>query len=242
MYKDLTQHPAVLSAVLHKGVHYFDTGYDHSRSWYLGHFPLRATAARVEKTIGVAPITGESSPYYMYHPLGASRIASDLPDARLLVLVRDPVERAYSGHTHETARRYETEPFERALELEPERIAGEEERLIADPNYHSFAHQHHSYLARGRYIEQLERLEAAVGRERIHVVDSGRFFDEPEQVYDDIIEFLQLPAWRRPVFKQYNSRPRTDMAPELRTKLEEYFRPYDEKLIDWLGRPPSWLK
>ncbi|HEX4015975.1 MAG TPA: sulfotransferase domain-containing protein [Frankiaceae bacterium] len=242
MYKDLTQHPAVLPAVMQKGIHYFDTGYEHHHRWYIAHFPLRRTAARLQKTIGVAPITGESSPYYMFHPLGAGRIAADLPDIRLLVLVRDPVERAYSGHTHETARRYETESFERALELEPERTAGEEEKLISDPGYQSFAHQHHSYLARGRYVEQLERLEAAVGRDRIHVVDSGRFFDEPEPVYDEIIDFLQLPAWRRPEFKQHNSRPRMDMSPELRTKLEEYFRPFDEKLTDWLGRPPSWLK
>ncbi len=242
MYKTLTQHPAILPAVMHKGAHYFDTGYDHSRSWYLGHFPLLRKAASVEKTIGVAPITGESSPYYLYHPLAAPRIAADLPDSRLLVLVRDPVERAYSAHTHETARRYEAESFERALDLELERIAGEEEKLIADPTYQSFEHQHHSYLARGRYAEQLDRLAAAVGRDRIHVVDSGRFFDEPETVYDGIIEFFGLPTWRRPVFAQHNSRPRMDMSAALRSKLEEHFRPYDEKLIDWLGRPPSWLK
>ena len=240
MYKDLTQHPAILPAVMQKGVHYFDVQYDHSRSWYNAHFPLRRTAAKVEKLIGVAPITGESSPYYLYHPLAAGRIAADLPQARLLVLVRDPVERAYSAHTHETARKYETESFERAIELEAERIAGEEEKLIADPNYQSFEHQHHSYVARGRYAEQLERLAAAVGREKIHVVDSGRFFAEPETVYDGIIEFFGLPAWRRPEFKQHNARPRMDMAPALRAKLEEYFEPWDEKLTDWLGRPPSW--
>lgn len=242
MYKTLSQHPAVLPAVFHKGAHYFDTGYAHGRSWYLGHFPLRAKASSVEKLLGFAPITGESSPYYLYHPLAAGRIASDLPDSRLLVLLREPVERAYSAHTHESARRYETESFERAVELEPERIAGEEERLIADPTYQSFEHQHHSYLARGRYDEQLTRLTTAVGRDRVHVVDSQLFFDEPETVYDRILDFLGLPAWRRPVFAQHNSRPRTEMPPELRAKLEDYFRPYDEKLIDWLGHVPSWLK
>jgi hypothetical protein len=240
MYKDLTQHPAVLPAVMQKGIHYFDVSYDHSLSWYTAHFPLRRTARKIEKVIGVAPITGESSPYYLYHPLSGSRIAADLPEAKLLVLVRDPVERAYSAHTHETARKYETEPFERALELEPERIAGEEERLTADPSYQSFEHQHHSYLARGRYAEQLERLAAAVGRDRIHVVDSGRFFAEPEAVYDGIIEFFGLPNWRRPEFKQHNARPRMDMAPELRRKLEDHFQPWDEKLTDWLGHTPSW--
>jgi hypothetical protein len=242
MYKTLCQHPAVMPAVMHKGAHYFDTGYDHGRSWYLGHFPLRAKAAALERSIGMPAITGESSPYYLYHPLAAGRIATDLPDSKVLVLLRDPVERAYSAHTHESARQYEAESFERALELEPERIAGEEARLIADASYQSFEHQHHSYLARGRYVGQLERLAAALGRDRVHVVDSNRLFDEPEPIYDGIIEFLGLPAQGRPPFEQHNARPRVDMPAALRAKLDDYFRPYDEKLADWLGRPPSWLK
>jgi hypothetical protein len=242
MYKTLCQHPAVMPAVLHKGAHYFDTGYAHGQGWYLGHFPLRAKAAGLERRTGMPAITGESSPYYLYHPLAAGRIAADLPDSKILVLLRDPVERAYSAHTHESARQYETESFERALELEPERIAGEEARLIADPSYQSLEHQHHSYLARGRYIEQLERLAAVLGRDRMHVADSNLFFDEPEPIYDGIIEFLGLPAAPRPSFQQHNARPRVDMSASLRAKLDDYFRPFDEQLTDWLGRPPSWLK
>jgi hypothetical protein len=242
MYKTLCQHPAVIPAVMHKGAHYFDTGYEHGRSWYLGHFPLRMKAAATSRKTGMPTITGESSPYYLYHPLAATRIAHDLPDSKVLVLLRDPVERAYSAHTHESARRYETESFERALQLEPERIDGEHERLLADPGYRSFEHQHHSYLARGRYVEQLERLAGVLGRERIHVADSNRFFDEPEPVYDAIIDFLDLPHQRRPAFEQHNARPRSDMSPRLRAELEDYFRPYDEQLTDWLGRPPSWLR
>ncbi len=241
MYKTLCQHPAVLPAVMHKGTHYFDTGYGHGRSWYLGHFPLRVKAQSVSRAVGAPAITGESSPYYLYHPLAAGRIAADLPDSKVLVLLRDPVERAYSAHTHETARRYETESFERALELEPERIAGEEAKLIADPAYQSLEHQHHSYLARGRYVEQLERLSAAIGRERMHVVDSNRLFEEPGPVYDGILAFLGLPPAPRPTFSQHNARPRDDMSPALSAKLHEYFRPYDEQLTEWLGRPPSWL-
>ncbi len=241
MYKTLAHHPAVIPAVLHKGAHYFDTGYDNGRHWYLGHFPLRARAAEVERIIGMPPITGESSPYYLYHPLAAGRIAADLPDCKVLVLLRDPVERAYSAHSHETARRYESEPFERALQLEPERIAGEAERLVADPSYRSFEHQHHSYLARGRYVEQLERLSSAIGRHRLHVVDAGMFFDKPEPVYDEILEFLGLPAWQRPEFGKYNARVRSELDPVLRARLAEHFRPFDEQLTPWLGHRASWL-
>ena len=123
MYRALSQHPAMLKAVLHKGVHYFDTGYDHGLAWYQGHFPLRAPAALVRRAVGEIPLTFEWSPYYMFHPLAAQRISRELPGIKLLVLVRDPVERAYSAHAHELARGYETEPFERALELE-DRAAG----------------------------------------------------------------------------------------------------------------------
>src|SRR5664279_6106874 len=101
MYRTLSQHPAVLKAVLHKGVHYFDTGYLNGRGWYQAHFPLQPAARRVQHQTGIEPMTFESSPYYLFHPLAAERIARDLPGVRIIVLLRDPVERAYSAYTHE---------------------------------------------------------------------------------------------------------------------------------------------
>ena len=240
MYRTLSQHPAILKAVLHKGIHYFDTGYDHGLGWYQGHFPLRAHAALVRRTSGDVPLTFESSPYYMFHPLAAQRILRDLPEVKLLVLVRDPVERAYSAYAHELRRGFETEPFERALELEDQRLAGEAERIVSQPGYLSHSHQHNSYLTRGIYVDQLERLEKLFGRDRLHVVDSGRFFTDPKPVYDGVLEFLGLRHHGYPVFEQYNSRARSPMPEALRTKLSEHFLPSDERLTPWLGQPPSW--
>ncbi len=240
MYRTLDQHPAILKAVLHKGVHYFDTGYDHGLGWYQGHFPLRATAARARRAAGDVPVTFESSPYYLFHPLAAERISRDLPGVKLLVLVRDPVERAYSAHAHELARGYETEPFERALELEEQRLAGEAEKIVSQPGYQSHSHQHHGYLARGHYADQLERLSELFGRDRVHVVDSGRFFTEPEPVYDGVLEFLGLRRSGYPVFERHNARPRSPMPESLRAALGERFASSDERLTGWLGQPPSW--
>lgn len=242
LYTSLTAHPAVLPAVLHKGVHYFDTAYDRGPAWYRAHFPLKITARRIARRIGTMPITGESSPYYLFHPLAGERIARDLPAVRLLVLLRDPVERAYSAYTHERARGFEPESFERALELEPERLAGEADRLRADPGALSHHHQHNAYLARGRYAEQLERMAALVGSDRIHVIDSGDFFTTPEDTFAAVIDFLELPQWRPPRFEQRNARPRSDLAPALRARLDEHFAPHDERLAAWLGRAPSWRR
>ena len=240
LYKTLAQHPMVLPAVLHKGAHYFDVGYGHGPSWYRGHFPLLATARRAAPSPDRLPITGESSPYYMFHPLAGQRIAADLPGVKLLVLLRDPVERAYSAHTHETARGYETEPFERALELEPGRLAGEVDKLLADPTYHSHSHQHNAYVTRGRYAEQLERLEALFGRDRIHVVDSQRFFTDPEPVFAGVVEFLGIDKADGILFEQHNARPRSPMPAALRQRLEDQFAESDAALARWLDAPPSW--
>jgi len=242
MYRTLSQHPAVLKAVWHKGVHYFDTDYARGLGWYQAHFPLRGRARRATRAAGTAPVTFESSPYYMFHPLAAERIRRDLPGVKLVVLLRDPVERAYSAHAHELARGYETEPFARALELEPSRLAGEVERIMADPAYVSHAHQHQAYRARGQYVEQLERLASQFGRDRMHVVDSSDFFTDPEPAYKAVLEFLELPQLGDPAFERHNARPRSPMPDELRAALTEHFRPYDERLASWLGWEPSWRR
>ncbi len=241
MFRALSQHPALLRPA-RKEVHYFDLGYTRGISWYRAHFPLRAYARRVQRRIAMPTQTFESSPYYMFHPLAAVRIARDLPGVRLLVLVRDPVARAYSAYAHERARGWESESFERALELEDARVGGEAERIAADAGYASYSHLHHAYRTRGQYIDQLERLEALFGRVRMHVVDSGDFFSAPEPVYDEVLNFLGLRHRGYPTFARHNARPRPPMPKSLRAALDAHFLPYDERLAAWLGKDPSWRR
>ena len=239
LYRALAAHPLVLKAVLHKGVHYFDTSYRR------GHFPLQRQADRVSEQYGAPAQTFESSPYYMYHPQAVARIAADLPDVRLVVLVRNPVERAYSQHHHEVARGFEQErDFGNALALEAARLHRQEEKLARDPEFYSFAHQHHAYRARGEYARYLGGMAQHVGRGRIHVVESERFFSHPEQVYDEVLHFLGLPTrleW--PAFERHNARTRqSDMDPGLRAELTAHYAPHDEALATWLGRMPVWRR
>ncbi len=134
LYRALAQHPAIMKPVFHKGVHYFDTNYERGISWYRGHFPTQAASRRIADHTGLAPIGFESSPYYLYHPLAAERFARDLPGVKVIVLVRDPVERAWSHHAHEMARGFEPiADFEEAVAAEEPRLEGVEERLLASP-------------------------------------------------------------------------------------------------------------
>lgn len=230
--KALFQHPGVRRPFGRKGIHYFDVDYHRGIGWYRSHFPLSLPGSRA--------ITGESSPYYMFHPLAPERIARDLPTVRLVVALRDPVERAYSAHAHELARGFETEPFERALELEAERLAGEAQRLRDGDLAESQSHRHNAYLTRGHYIDQLEHLAGLVGRDRIHVMDSAEFWANPEPTFLALQSFLGLPPHAATSFAQHNARPRSDMSSSLRSTLDEHFAPYDERLAQWLGHAPSW--
>ncbi|MFI7452649.1 sulfotransferase domain-containing protein [Nonomuraea sp. NPDC049714] len=242
LYRALAQHPLLLKPVLHKGVHYFDAAYWRGPAWYRAHFPLRVGAALLARRHGSAPQAFESAPYYLFHPLAGERIAADLPGVKLIVLVRDPVERACSAHAHELARGFETEPdFEHALELEAGRLAGAEESLRARPHAAHHSHRHHGYLARGRYADQLDRLEPLLGRERILVLDSHRFFADPRQAYDRVLDFLGVPPLGEPAFERHNGRPLPRPLPNsLRRSLRDHFEAYDTRLVSWLGGEPSW--
>ncbi|MGV9303736.1 sulfotransferase domain-containing protein [Nonomuraea sp. NPDC003727] len=244
LYRALAQHPLLLKPVLHKGIHYFDIDYAKGPSWYQGHFPLKVGAALLKKRYGRQPLAFESAPYYMFHPLAGERIVRDLPGVKLIVLVRDPVERAFSAHSHELARGFELEShFEYAVELELRRLAGAEDQLRSQPYSVHHSHRHHAYLARGRYAEQLNRLEPLFGRERILVIDSHRFFAEPEVVHDEVLDFLGVPPMGDPVFERHNGRSRPKPLPEpVRQALMEHFEVYDLDLVPWLGGDPSWRR
>jgi len=239
----LSRHPAVFTPIGNrKELHFFDDEYDRGLGWYQSQFPIRARARITARDTHVEPAAFEGSPNYMFHPQVPARIHRHLPGVRLLVLVRDPVERAYSQHAHQVGRGMETEPFERALELEDARIDGEAGRLAADPAHESRAYWLYAYRTRGHYADQLEHLERVFGREQIHVIDSGDFFADPGPDYDRVLEFLSLPHLGQPAFTPRNVRPRAPMPESVRLALEEHFRPHDERLAAWLGRVPSWRR
>jgi len=243
LFHVLRQHPAGVNGTLpRKEVHYFDNKYSQGLGWYQCHFPLAARARLGARSAGAAPVAFEATANYMFHPLAPERIHRDLPGVRLLVLVRDPVERAYSAHAHQVGFGFETEPFERALELEDARLEGELKRIMANPGYQSFSFDHHTYRARGHYADQLDQLARIFGRDRIHVIDSGDFFAAPGPAYDQVLRFLRLPDCGQPRFTPQNARPRSPMPESLRDALEEHFRPHDERLAAWLGREPSWRR
>jgi sulfotransferase family protein len=240
LFRALTAHPQLAPPTFRKGVNYFDLNYYRGGQWYRAHFPVAEIARRRAGRQG-PPVAFEASGYYLYHPQAMERLGHDMPAVRLIAMLRDPVERAFSAHKHELARGYEREGFERALALEDERLAGEVERIRADPGYESFAHRHHSYRHRGQYAEQLERVYEFFPRAQVHVIDSADYFRQPALEYRRLLAFLGLRPFE-PAFAAANARPGPPMPGSCRRMLEEHFQPHDERLAKLLGRQPSWIR
>ena len=156
-------------------------------------------------------------------------------------MLRDPVERAFSAYKHEYARGYEWESFEKALELEDERLVGEIDRMRADLTYESFTHRHHSYTHRGHYADQLERIFGLFPREQVHVIDSEAFFARPAQEYRALTDFLGLRSFRAGQLRPAQRAPRRRPWPRAPSgMLDDHFAPHNKRLAELLDWAPQW--
>ena len=230
-YHWIAQHPEVAPCRMRKGTHYFDVNHSRGWRWYLSGFP---------RADGVWRITGEASPYYMFHPWSARWIADELPDVRLIVVLRDPVARAWSQHQYELARGTETLPFEAALESEEARVAGEEERMMADPSYVSAAHRYHTYLRRGHYADQLERLYALFAPEQVLVLQSEALFEDPHGQLDRVWSFLGLSSVRLDGLRAMKTGSYEAMPAGSVEHLQQYYRDHNERLYALPGIDFRW--
>jgi hypothetical protein len=238
LYAYLREHPAIAGPPW-KEVSFFDRQFWRGAAWYRGNFPNRLYLRGVRARNGVEPVVGEASPSYLFHPLAPERAAALLPGARLIALVRNPVDRALSHYHHEVALGREPLPFEQALEREDERMEGELERL-ADPRYFSHAWWNFTYLSRGRYAEQLERWLEFFPRERLLVLPSEDLLERPRETYGEVLEFLGAPPHQLESYPRIFERDYPEMAAGARAMLRDYYAEPNRRLYDILGRDLAW--
>jgi len=225
----LTQHPQVI-APLRKEVHYFDLNFERGESWYRANFGRE----------GQAGVNIDSSPYYLFHPLVPRRAHALVPNAKLIVLLRDPVRRAYSHYWHERDKGREPLSFEDAIAAEPDRIGRAHERLARGEIERSEAHQYFSYLARSRYAEQLERWLQFYPREQLLVLRFEDLARDPLQLTNESLAYTGLPPMNTAQLEPRHTRKYPPLDPATAGRLQDYFAPHDAALAQVLGRPVRW--
>jgi hypothetical protein len=229
LFSYLNQHPLTRNAP--GEVHYFDLQYQQGESWYKKRFPEKPTSDYV---------SGDKSPYYMLHPLVPQRAAQDYPNLKIIVVLRNPVDRAYSQYWMNRRTGDEKLSFEEAIAAEESRLKGEEEKLLAEPTYRSKNYQVFSYLHRGHYAEQIERWTAHFPEEQFFFVYASELRERPQEIMNALFAFLGLPAHTLNLSSQYRKTDYPPMNPETRRALEAYFKPHNDAWEAWVGHPVKW--
>jgi len=231
LYHYLSQHPDVLPAY-RKEVHFFDSHrYQNGPLEYRAMFPLQARLDLRGRRTGRTTLTGEASPFYLSHPTTAERARELVPDAKLIVLLRDPCERAFSHYRQNVRWNREPLSFADAIDAEAERLreplkracAGvDEDRGAALPRY--------SYVLRGHYADQLDRWHEFYPGKQFLILRSEDLLDKPEATYKRVLAFLGLTPVLPDRFELRNAHEPVAMDPAARARLAAVFAPGLDRL------------
>lgn len=222
LFKYLSAHPRCRASI-RKEVRFFTEYCTRGETWYRSHFPLDLTVGRRSPRV-----IFEASPDYLLDERVPGRVVRLLPDVRLIVILRNPIERAYSHYWHARRLGHESLSFQDALKREPERIGQDMEHLRAHPNRPIGRDLlRYSYIERGRYALQLERWLEVFDPSQLLVLSSEKLFTDTDGVFQDILRFLDLPEWRPIAYQNFSySSPRLappEMPDECRRFLEQRF-------------------
>lgn len=242
LYDWLVDHRQVLPAT-RKEVQYFTLHHDKGEAWYRAHFALEALKRWEHFRQGRQAITGEATPYYLAHPHAPARMKALLPHPTLIVLLRDPVKRAFSHYLHERRLGREARSFADALAHEAANLPAELARLEADPGYYSELHHRHTYLHRGDYLPQLQHWYAHFPKECFLVLPAEELYDTPDQAFRKVLTWLGLaPGGPKHLAARNQGKKESALDPGLERELVEHFAPRNQALYDWLGRDLGWSR
>jgi len=190
-------------------------------------------------------ITGEASPYYLFHPHAPRRASAIVPDAKVVILLRNPVDRAYSHYQHQVKRVIkgqspETLSFEEAIEVEETILPKEVRKMLQSEYYVSSTHRARSYLSRGIYIDQLLVWSRFFPRKQMLIVKSEDLFSDTTNVLKRMMDFLGIPHWAPETYSIPNKREYTGVSSLIRQRLDEYYRPHNQRLYEFLGEDLGW--
>jgi hypothetical protein len=222
LYSHLSDHPDVVPAYC-KEVHYFDVNSYRSANWYRAHFPLRSE-------LDGGRMTGEATPRYLVQPGADERLQALLPSSKLIVLLRNPADRALSHYFFLYGKDAPVEEFRQAVEREAQAL-GSGGPLDDGAK---------SYLGRGVYVEQLERWFSLFPREQILVLQSERFLAEPRETLARVQQFLGLREALEDDYRRLHATSYPELDESLRTWLAEFFRPHNERLFQLLAERFDW--
>lgn len=232
LYAYLVTHPRCFEAAK-KEVDYFSKHPERSVAWYRSRFPLSIRVARKQGHVM------EASPSYLPTPSALRQMKQVLPKTRLIVLLRDPVSRAFSHYQHRKTRHLEPRSF---AECVAEEIRANEFPAELGVALRPNAAPMLGYVARGYYALQLELLLKLYPRNKVLLMDSASLFEDTSAACERVFNFLGLESFDVQPTKIYNrGYYQETIDPRVAEELREHYRPYDALLTQLVEQPFSWM-
>jgi len=241
LYTALTQHPGIIDRI-DKEIHFFDHPQKRNKgiAYYKAHFLPEFQKKQISKRLGYTPLEGDATPF-MFHFWIPKWLFDVNPHAKLIAILRNPVDRALSAYYHNKRRGREPLSFEDVIALETDRVKQESENLKIDPQASIYNYSTFSYLGRGRYYEQLTRWLEFFPQEQLCVISFEEFVSNQTETCSKLFNFLGLPEYQVKRNNKLNSGSyQKSMNGELRQKLKTYFEKHNQKLFDLINKQFNW--
>ena len=238
LFNYLIKHECILSP-LAKEPSFFNSDFFRGLKWYKSFFPTKFEKKLMQKRFNSKILTGEATPMYIFDPKSPIRIKKILPNVKLIFLLRNPIERAFSHYSSIRKRGLESLSFENAIKIEEERLEGEYEKMLENQNYYSKKFHFYGYLAGGHYYKLLKNWFTEFEKKQILIIKSENMFKNPSIELKKICSFLGISNINLDTYNQYNlSESKLDQ--DNQKKLKEYFNPHNEELYKFLGSNFDW--
>lgn len=224
----LSRHPDINNPK-NKEMHYFDNRDIHSLRRYRSMFPFSP-----------GRLTGEATPIYLYYPGIPELVKDTFPKCKFIVILRDPVFRAYSHYQMRVRRGKELLSFEEAVASEADRLALAKEDFLRDPRTHSAGLLAHSYVDRGIYCDQLEKWYQVFDASQFHVLAYENLIGRPQDEYERLCHFLGISPCDETALGQTNAYRYPEMQQTTKEQLQRYYQPFNQKLFAMIGEAFPW--
>jgi len=243
LYEHLIRHPDVWAPDCRE-LNFFNDNWIQGETWYRARFPNKLINFWSINLAKRPFVTLESTPEYFIDHHVPVRVAQLLPKCKLIFLLRNPIDRAYSHWRMNVRRKFEKLSFEEALQKEEERIRPDLEKARENnflcKNDSNLAL--YSYQYRGRYIERLEPWLKRFPKEQIKLIKSEDMWQNTK-IYYEVLEFLNLAKYKQKIDqfqKIYGTNSQSNINEATREKLRKYFRKHNQSLSDLLNQKLEW--
>ena len=242
LYYFLSQHPS-LYLPKNKGIRFFDRKFHKGLNWYRLFFPSLLKKFLVTKIFKKEFITGEATPLYIQFPHTPKRIRSTIPNVKLIAILRNPVNRAFSQYQSYARSKFEKLSFEEAIRDEEERIKDELDKITKNENYSkNFSYEKFAYKTRSRYAEQLEKWFEFFPKNQFLILSSEEYFFEPQKTAEKIMSFLEIKHFKfdSKITLGVTNTESSTMDPKIKQELIKYFEPHNKKLFNLIDLEFDW--